>query len=192
MGDHWLAGKGGYFDASYRIPLIVRDPRASADASRGAVVRAFTENIDIMPTMLQAIGIPVPLQCDGADLAPILESGEVPEAWRDAAHWEFDFRDPSDETPETRLGLTMHQCALNVIRDEAFKYVHFTRLPPLLFDLAADPDEMTNVAEDPAYLAVTLKYAQKMLSWRMNHDEQTLTHIALTDEGLVSRPAPRY
>ena len=27
MGDHWLLGKCGYFDASYRIPLIVRDPR---------------------------------------------------------------------------------------------------------------------------------------------------------------------
>jgi hypothetical protein len=37
-----------------------------------------------------------------------------------------------------------------------------------------------------------LTYAQKMLSWRMNHDEQTLTHLALTEDGVVSRPAPRY
>lgn len=36
------------------------------------------------------------------------------------------------------------------------------------------------------------EYAQKMLSWRMNHDEQTLTHIALVDPGPVSRRAPRY
>ncbi|MFT7219671.1 MAG: hypothetical protein ACI8Z1_001286, partial [Candidatus Azotimanducaceae bacterium] len=39
---------------------------------------------------------------------------------------------------------------------------------------------------------LVLEYAQKMLSWRMNHDEQTLTHLALTDEGVISRPAPRY
>src|SRR5262249_54827839 len=116
MGDHWMVGKGGYFDASYRIPLIVRDPRPSADASRGKVVSAFTENVDIMPTMLRAIGAPIPHQCDGASLAPFLETGAAPAGWRDAAHWEFDFRDPADDTPETRLGLTMHQCALNVVR----------------------------------------------------------------------------
>ena len=38
MGDHWLLGKGGYFDGSYRVPLIVRDPRAGA--SRGTRICA--------------------------------------------------------------------------------------------------------------------------------------------------------
>jgi arylsulfatase A-like enzyme len=190
MGDHWLLGKGGYFDASYRIPLIVRDPRSAADTTRGRVVEAFTENVDIMPTMLGAIGAEIPVQCDGADLAPFVAG--TPGRWRGEAHWEFDFRDPADGAPEDRLGLTMHQCTLNVIRDERFKYVHFTRLPPLLFDLAKDPDEMTDVAGDPAYLATVLEYAQKLLSWRMNHDEQTLTHLTLTEGGVVSRPSPRY
>jgi hypothetical protein len=37
-----------------------------------------------------------------------------------------------------------------------------------------------------------LEYAQKMLSWRMNHDEQTLTHLELTDKGVISRQTPRY
>ena len=37
IGDHWLIGKCGYFDGSYHIPLIVRDPRPQADAERGAV-----------------------------------------------------------------------------------------------------------------------------------------------------------
>ncbi|MGB0062427.1 sulfatase-like hydrolase/transferase, partial [Candidatus Binatus sp.] len=36
IGDHWLIGKCGYFDGSYHIPLIIRDPRAQADAERGA------------------------------------------------------------------------------------------------------------------------------------------------------------
>ena len=192
MGDHWMIGKGGYFDASYRIPLIIRDPRPLADATRGTVVDAFTENVDIMPTMLDAIGGEIPVQCDGAALTPFLEGRGQPAAWRGEAHWEFDFRDPADGAPESHLGLTLHQCTLNVIRDEAFKYVHFTRLPPLLFDLKHDPDEMNNLAEDPAYLRTVLDYAQKMLSWRMNHDEQTLTHLALTDTGVVSRPSPRH
>jgi arylsulfatase A-like enzyme len=192
MGDHWLIGKSGYFDASYRIPLIVRDPRASADAGRGRVVTRFTENVDVMPTLLEAIGAEIPLQCDGMSLRPFLEGREAPAHWRTEAHWEYDFRDPTDDGAERRLGLTMHQCTLNVIRDERFKYVHFTKLPPLLFDLAEDPGEFVNRAADPHYLSVMLEYAQKMLSWRMNHDEQVLTHIALTHDGPVARPAQRY
>jgi arylsulfatase A-like enzyme len=81
---------------------------------------------------------------------------------------------------------------MNIVRGERYKYVHFTRLPPLFFDLERDPHEMENRAEDPAYLTRVLEYAQKLLSWRMNHDEQTLTHLALTEDGVVARPSPRY
>jgi len=192
MGDHWLLGKCGYFDASYRIPLIVRDPRRSADAGRGQVVQRFTENVDIMPTMLEAIGADIPTQCDGRSLSPFLHGKGAPGTWRTEAHWEFDFRDPADDAAERTLGLTLHQCTMNIVRDERFKYVHFTKLPPLLFDLQADPGEFTNLAGDPRYVSVMLEYAQKLLSWRMNHDEQVLTHISLTHEGPVSRPAARY
>ena len=192
MGDHWLLGKGGYFDASYRIPLIIRDPRPAADAERGKIVRSFTENVDIMPTMLDLIGAETPVQCDGASLRPFLEGSETPASWRRQAHWEFDFRDPADDTAEKKLGLTLHQCTMNIIRDDRFKYVHFTHLPPLFFDLDKDPHEMANRANDPAYLPLVLDYAQKLLSWRMNHDEQTLTHIALTDDGPIARPDARY
>jgi arylsulfatase A-like enzyme len=192
MGDHWLLGKCGYFDASYRIPLVIRDPRASADPGRGTVVRAFTENVDIMPTMLEAIGVDVPLQCDGLSLSPFLDGKGAPPHWRGEAHWEFDFRDPADDAAERKLALTLHQCTMNVIRDARFKYVHFTKLPPLLFDLQKDPGEFHDCSRDPDYLPVMLEYAQKLLSWRMNHDEQTLTHIALKHGGPVARPARRY
>jgi arylsulfatase A-like enzyme len=191
MGDHWLIGKGGYFDGSFHIPLIIRDPRSSADSSRGTAVSAFTENVDIMPTLMDTIGAETPLQCDGRSLIPFLE-GAPQRNWRAEAHWEFDFRDPADDTAERELGLTMHQCTMNIIRDHRYKYVHFTRLPSLFFDLASDPEEFVNRAEDPRCLPLVLEYAQKLLSWRMNHDEQLLTHIALTDRGLVSRPASRY
>jgi len=105
---------------------------------------------------------------------------------------EFDFRNPLDDDAERVLGLTLHQCALNVVRGERYKYVHFTKLAPLFFDLDADPGETRNLAADPAYAPRVLEYAQKLLSWRMNHDEQTLTHLTLTSDGPVSRPSPRY
>ena len=192
MGDHWLLGKCGYFEGSYQIPLIIRDPRKSADATRGQTVTRFTENIDIMPTMLDYLGLATPVQCDGASLRPFLETGKPPKNWRNEAHWEYDFRDPTDDTAEHALDLTLHQCTMNIIRDERWKYVHFTKLPPLLFDLEADPQEFNNLATDPAYMPVLLEMTQKMLSWRMNHDEQTLTHISLTDRGPVERVSSRY
>jgi arylsulfatase A-like enzyme len=189
MDDHWLLGKCGYFDASYRIPLIVRDPRRPQ--AHGRVVESFTENVDIMPTMLDALGLDIPVQCDGRSLRPFLENEGAPANWRREAHWEYDFRNPADDTVEQRLDLTLHQCAMNVVRGARYKYVHFTKLPPLFFDLERDPQEFENRAGDPDYLPLVLEYAQKMLSWRMNHDEQTLTHIALSDRGPVHRASPR-
>jgi arylsulfatase A-like enzyme len=191
LGDHWLLGKSGYFDASYHIPLIVRDPRASAEAGRGAVVNRFTENVDIMPTLLGAIGADVPRECDGRDLADFIAGRPGPASWRTEAHWEYDFRDV-DGAVESHLGLTRDQCALSVIRGERLKYVHFAGSPPLLFDLARDPGEMNNVVDDPAYLPAALGCAQKLISWRMNHEEHALTDIHLTSRGPVTRTEPRY
>ncbi|MBV9993098.1 MAG: alkaline phosphatase family protein [Alphaproteobacteria bacterium] len=187
MGDHWLLGKCGYFDASYRIPLIVRDPRQAG----GQVVEHFTENVDVMPTLLEALGLHVPVQCDGMALTPFLDGRGAPRNWRTEAHWEFDFRNPANDAAERQLGLTLHQCSMNVIRGPRYKYVHFTKLPPLFFDLERDPNEFVDRSRDPDYLPLVLEHAQKLLSWRMNHDEQTLTHIALTDDGPVARPAAR-
>jgi arylsulfatase A-like enzyme len=74
-----------------------------------------------------------------------------------------------------------------VIRDRRYKYVHFAALPPLLFDLQADPHETTNLADRPEMAATVLAYAQKMLDWRLSHAERTLTNMVLTKDGLVSR-----
>jgi arylsulfatase A-like enzyme len=192
LGDHWLLGKGGYFDESYAIPLIIRDPRASADAGRGRVVTRFTESVDVMPTLVSAIGGEIPPACDGADLGPFLRGEGAPRAWRTEAHFEYDFRDAEDDSAERALGLTLHQCALTAVRGETWKYVHFTKLPPLFFDLSADPCEFDDLAADPAAAPRVLAAAQKLISWRMNHEDAALDHIALTPSGLLSRPSPRY
>lgn len=190
LGDHWLKNKLGYFDASYHIPLIIRDPRSSADASRGKQIDAFSENVDIMPTMLEWLDIETPSQCDGQSLMPIINSGEIPANWRRQVHWEFDFRSVLDDSVEKYFGLTSHQCNLAVIRDEQYKYVHFPALPPLFFDLRSDPHEMVNQASNPDYQSLVLEYAQKMLSWRMNHTHRGLTETFLSEEGPVTRRSP--
>ena len=58
----------------------------------GRVVDAFTENVDVVPTILDLCGAEPPAFCDGASLRPFLDgdlSGtEAPERWRDAVHLE--------------------------------------------------------------------------------------------------------
>ena len=184
MGDHWQYGKGGFFDASYHIPLIIAGPGAFA----GGRCTAFTEHVDLMPTLLDWLGLPIPHQCDGASLLPHLR-GTPPYTWRDGAHWEFDFRGASTEAA---LGLAMEDCTLNVLRNADRKYVHFAALPALLFDLTRDPHELTDVAGDPAYAACRGEFAQALLSWRMRHSDKTLSHIQVTPaSGLTERARGR-
>ena len=187
-GDHYLLGKIGYFDESYRIPMIIRDPRADANISRGTIVENFIETIDTMPTILEWLGLPVPRQCDGRSLLPFVEQG-APADWRTEVHYEFDFRDVFYSKPETSLGIPMDKCSLAVVQDEAFKYVHFAALPPLFFDLKQDPGQFVNRAGDPAYAGRMGEYAAKMLDWRLGFAERTLTGYRATPRGLEVRAA---
>jgi arylsulfatase A-like enzyme len=188
LGDHHLLGKIGYFDESYRIPMIVRDPRAEASGTRGTVVEKFTETIDTMPTILEWLGLPVPRQCDGRSLLPFC-AGAVPADWRTEAHYEYDFRDLYYSTPESAIGVPMDKCSLAVVQDERYKYVHFAALPPLFFDLEADPGQFVNRAGDPAYAARMAEYAAKMLDWRLGFAERSLTGYRATPKGLEVRAA---
>jgi arylsulfatase A-like enzyme len=186
LGDHHLLGKIGYFDESFRIPLVIRDPRAPG---AGRIEDAFTESVDVMPTVLDWLGGEVPRACDGRSLLP-LARGERPAGWRTELHYEYDFRDVHYSMPERDLGIGMDESSLCVVQDAAFKYVHFAALPPLLFDLAADPHQFHNLAGDPAHADTVRLYAQKALSWRMRHADRTLTHYRATPAGLERRDTP--
>jgi len=180
MGDHWMLGKAGYFDQSYHVPLFIRDPDVAADGARGRLVDALTEHVDLMPTLLDWIGAARPRQCNGRSLLPMVRSGRAAADWRDAVHWEFDFRDPIEGSAEAAFELPMSACNLAVRRTRRWKYVHFAALPPLLFDLEADPGELDDLARDPARLGVLSEQAQGLLSWRMRHADETLAHMRIS------------
>ena len=183
MGDHLMLGKGGFFDGSYHIPLVIRDPRRRKMGGRQ--VNAFTEAVDIVPTVLDLAGGDIPRHLDGHSLAPFLD-GTSPESWRGAAHWEFDFRSISSRKAEKHFGIGSRQCNLAVVRTEKYKYVHFGGgLPPVLFDLVDDPDETRNVADAPAYRLARLDMAERLLAWRAEHLDQSLALSELTDDGVA-------
>lgn len=187
-GDHYTWGKELYFDPSFHIPLIVRDPRPAGDAGRGRQVDAFTESVDLMPTLLDWLGLEAPAQCDGRSLLPILR-GETPTHWRTEAHMELDFRSGpySGLDAEAALGLMPDECQLAILRGERWKYVFFAALPPLLFDLQDDPGEMHDLAGDPADRDVLLEMAHRMLSWRLVHQDHVLTNLHNGPRGVENR-----
>ena len=191
LGDHHLHGKHGYFDEAFHIPLIIRDPEAASKGGRGSKIDAFTENVDIMPAILDWLGLEVPVQCDGVTLMPFIR-GETPDYWRSEAHWELDWRHVQFLSGENGLGLPPDQCHLAAIRDEKYKYVHFPALPSLLFDLKKDPDQLVNLADDPAYADIHLDYTKKMLSWRMTHEDRILANMFLDVGGVREWRGPRY
>ncbi len=191
LGDHYLFGKSGYFDSAFHIPLIIHHP--DAPSRHGTQIEAFTETIDTAPTILEWLGVDVPQQFDGLALTPFLESG-APERWRDAVHFEFDFREIASLQPMIleRFGLYPDQCTLCVLRDSRYKYVHFTALPPLLFDLQEDPGEFHNLAESPEAQLLVARYAQKMLSWMLNHRDRTLANISYESGTPLFWTGPRF
>jgi arylsulfatase A-like enzyme len=188
LGDHHMWGKQTIYDAAYRIPLIIRDPQNPAQ--HGTTVAAFTETVDLTPTVLDLTGRAAPAGMDGRSLRPFLE-GRAPEHWRDCVHLELDFGEPDKSSVcQEATGATLREANLAILREERFKLVHFNGgLPPLLFDLEADPNEMHDLADDPAHATALLRLTRKLLSHRMRHADRTLADMKITAQGVVNYDA---
>jgi arylsulfatase A-like enzyme len=183
LGDQGLVQKAGFFESSYRIVTIIRSPRHGAGAGR--TVESFTEAVDVLPTICELIGEPVPAQCDGLPLTPFLAGGDPP-WWRRSAHYEWDWRDARlrrgvDGWPWDRR---VERAKLVVQRGATHAYVHFGDGSWLCFDLAADPAWGT-LTDDPV---VVLGQAQELLGWQAEHLDRTMTGLLLEDGGIGRFP----
>ena len=144
----------------------------------------LTESIDILPTILEFLGIDVPHTCDGVSLLPVIHGKTA--AAKGAAHFEFSLRGGFLAPQRQVLGLDYRSCDLAVLRTQTHKYVHFQALPPVLFDLRDDPQELYDRARDPACRDIMLAMAQQMLSWRMHNAERELLNLSASQDGLVT------
>lgn len=184
-GDHGLVEKLGFFESSYHIPCIVRAPLHSAHGQGGLVVEHFTENVDVLPTICDLMGVETPLQCDGWSLLPFVR-GEQPDHWRKAAHWEYDWRDffiDGLTPPASDPRLERQNVA--TLRTDTHAYVQFGTGAAVCFDLATDPTWRTTT-DDPDVL---LPLAQQMLTWRARHLDRTMTGMLLRDGGVGRQPS---
>jgi arylsulfatase A-like enzyme len=180
LGDHGLYGKVGFHPAAFHIPLLVRLPGGAA----GRVVDAFTESVDVMPTVLEALGLEVPFACDGASLSPWLR-GEEPAAWREAVHWEVDYRTVLAGAGGAALGDDPDAAALSARLTRDALYVHFARGAPLLFDLAADPHGHRDLLREGEGSDRAFADLSALMSWRMRREDRRLSNLRVGAKGLV-------
>lgn len=119
MGDYGLLGKGGFYPQSYHIPLVIAGPGVAP----GTTVTAFTSAVDIFPTLLEIMGVSAGHAPDGNTLVPFL-AGQKPSGWRQAALWEFDFRDLAAGAAECLADYDPSDARLMALCDQAGAYIH--------------------------------------------------------------------
>jgi arylsulfatase A-like enzyme len=140
LGEHGMRTKRAAYEASIRIPLLVRWP-AREGAARGLLVDAPVLNVDLAPTLLALAGVSAAQPLHGRSLVELVDGRGEP--WRRAFLYEF-FAEPSFEIP-TQLALRTSDAKLIVYPG----HPEWTEL----FDLASDPGEQRNLARDPEHSA---------------------------------------
>jgi arylsulfatase A-like enzyme len=144
LGDHWLGEKELFFDTVQRVPFIVADPRPAADATRGHVDSRFVECVDVVPTILETLGVPVANhRVEGRSLLPLLHGDSPP--WRDIVYSELDY---SFKGARLTLARTPQDCRAFSKRTTTHRYVSGLDLPEQLFNLQADPQELQDLGAD--------------------------------------------
>jgi len=145
-GLHGLWGKGVYYEPSIGVPLLMAGPGIRSNGSR---VPHPISLMDLFPTACGLARLPIPEGLDGVDFSQVLASpGDAP-APRDfapSAYFRYGVRINHARTPD-------HEpcAAMRVIRERDWKYVEIEGGAPLLFDLANDPNETTNLAARPEH-----------------------------------------
>ncbi len=142
QGSHGLKNKSLPHEESSGIPLIVRVPGGPA----GSVTDALVSGIDFFPTCLDWLGLPPQPDLPGTSFAP-LTRGEAQEldgpVFSEMRDWKM--------VCEGDLKL--------VVEGEEF-------LPTMLYDLAADPYEMTNLVEQPERAPQVAVLRERIVKWQ--------------------------
>jgi choline-sulfatase len=144
LGERGLWFKMNFFEGSARVPLMIAAPGLA-----GKSIDTPTSLLDLLPTFVELAGgspseLPTPL--DGASLLPFALGASEP-----------DRRVYAEYAAEGSIEPTV------MIRAGAFKYVYAESDPPMLFDLRTDPQEVTNLALDPAAAEVAAQLRAAVL-----------------------------
>jgi arylsulfatase A-like enzyme len=169
LGDHWLGEKDLFHEPSVKIPLIIYDPRVTADAARGTTCKALVQAIDLTATFIEAAGGVVPDHIvEGRSLVPFLQ-GETPD-WRQYVISEYDY----SATPQAvKLGLEPRDARLFMVFDGRYKLMHAVGgFRPMLFDLHTDPNEFHDLAKGDAHQAQIDQLFGHLAEWGLRMSQR--------------------
>ena len=139
IGSHGLFGKQNLYEHSMRSPLIIAGP----GLAKGKRADALCYLLDIYPTLGELAGVKGPDGTEGQSLAVSMK--ERTDASPAAAK--------SEPTLLPRRAIfTAYRNVQRAVRDDRWKLIVYPQVNRVqLFDLKADPDELKDLAADPAH-----------------------------------------
>lgn len=144
-GEHRLGQKSAAYEESIRVPLVIRPP-GDRPAGTPALEQRLVGNVDLAPTFAALAGATG--HFDGRSLLPLLDGSA--HDWRDAIlieGWLPDSTVPNIAIPELHPPIPDYAA----VRTRDHKYVDYATGSDELYDLSADPFELENRIDDPAY-----------------------------------------
>ncbi len=117
LGDHgaqFPRGKLASYESSLRVPLIVRWP---GRAGSGLVRDELVSTVDVLPTVLEAVGIPVPDKLPGRSLLPLVSGQNA--AWREYLFAEYHGHYPPLYFPQRTVRDDRYKLIVNLLQDRS-------------------------------------------------------------------------
>jgi len=146
LGEHRFLTKVWPYEESIRVPLIVRTPWTEAASTDHHLVL----NIDIAPTLADLAGIIPPGPIDGRSFADLLRGRSPPGGWRSAF------------VVESLAGGPKNPPSYEGLRTNRYLYVEYGNGWQELYDLAEDPYELANRADDPNFRPIEDELASQL------------------------------
>ena len=170
-GAHGFNQKTVFYEESARVPLVISFKGRVKPAVCDPLVNT---GVDLVPTMLDFAGIPVPGKLPGRSLKP-LALGTPPADWRRYVVVE------NDMVQTGPVGDLRPQTQGRMVRSERYKFCLFengTRREEL-YDLEKDPHETTNLAREAAARPVLLEHRDLLRQFaNKTHDAKALAMLA--------------
>lgn len=153
LGDHGLFRKSFPYQGSVHVPFLLAGPD-DGPVGRAGMRSEVVELRDVMPTLLDAAGLPVPDTLDGRSVLPLTRDEDVP--WREFLHGEH-----------TLFGESMQW-----LTDGTEKYVWLSGSGrEQLFDLEDDPRELVDLARSPDSAARVEHWRRRLIEVLRGREE---------------------
>jgi arylsulfatase A-like enzyme len=154
LGDHGWYDKRFMYEESLRMPFLVRYPPEIAAGSHN---NDLVLNVDFAQTFLDLADVPALLRMQGRSIRPLLQ-GNQPDEWRGRFYYRYWEHDSQPHRVRAHYGLRTDQYKLIYYYSEGLGAPGSSDavMDPEweLFDLRADPHELRDVHDDPAYSSI--------------------------------------